>query len=196
MNKEEIQHILQLHAKWLRHDDDGKPANFSDDADLSGVDFSGLNLRVANLSRVNLSGANLSGADLRHVMFVGANLTGADLRNVYLYGNDFSCANLEGALLPDGVPVVPDLDRQIAAAVGNGKNLDMEVWHRGCNTIHCVAGWAVTLAGQAGKVLESLVGTNAAAALIYAASGSHPVPDFYATDSEALAEIRRRAGDV
>lgn len=192
---EEIQHTLQLHAKWLRHDADGKRAVFSDDADLSGVDFSGLNLSVADLSHVNLSGANLSGANLRRVTFTESNLTGADLRNVALYDNDFSCANMVGALLPDDVPVVPDLDRQILAAVGDGNGLDMEMWHR-CNTIHCVAGWAVTLAGQAGAALESLVGTNAAAALIYAASSNHPVPDFFATHSDALAEIRRRAGDV
>lgn len=192
---EEIQHALQLHAKWLKRDDDGKRVVFSDGADLSGADFSGLNLSIANLSRVNLSGANLSGANLRRVTFTESNLTGADLRNVDLYDNDFSGANMEGALLPDGVPVVPDLDRQILAAVGDGHGLDMESWHR-CSTIHCIAGWAVTLAGQAGAALESLVGTNAAAALIYAASGSHPVPDFFATHSDALAELRRRAGDV
>src|SRR5690606_33042680 len=117
---------------------------------LSGKNFSGLNLRIANMSRANLSGANLSGANLWHVRFIGANLTGADLRNVALFDNDFSCANMEGALLPDGVPVVPDLDRQILAAVGDGHGLDMELWHC-CSTIHCVAGWAVTLAGQAGE---------------------------------------------
>jgi hypothetical protein len=39
-------------------------------------------------------------------------------------------------------------------------------------------------------VLEKLVGPKAAGALIYAASTGDPVPDFYASNVEALADIR------
>ena len=55
MSHEELQTILDDHAKWLRGDG-GKQAN------LSGANLSGANLSWANLSEANLRGANLAGA--------------------------------------------------------------------------------------------------------------------------------------
>jgi len=56
MTQEEIQTILDLHASWLRGEDDGKRANLSR-ADLSGADLTGANLTGANLSEADLTGA-------------------------------------------------------------------------------------------------------------------------------------------
>lgn len=69
----------------------------------------------------------------------------------------------------------------------------MRVWH--CGTSHCRGGWAVTLAGDEGERLESAVGTEAAAALIYMASDPAlgKMPDFYCSDREALADMKRLA---
>ena len=82
------------------------------EADLSGADFSGANLRSADFSGANLrgvdfSGADLSGADLRSANlrsanlrsadFSGADLSGADLRSANLSGADLRSANLSGA---------------------------------------------------------------------------------------------------
>jgi hypothetical protein len=67
----------------------------------------------------------------------------------------------------------------------------MASWHA-CATTHCRAGWAITLAGEAGAKLEAHVGPSAAGALIYQASAGY-VPNFYATDAEALADIRAHA---
>jgi hypothetical protein len=59
MKKEELQNVLDIHAKWINSDAGGVCAN----------------LRGANLYRADLRGANLRGADL-----YGADLYGADLR--------------------------------------------------------------------------------------------------------------------
>ncbi len=40
-----------------------------------------------------------------------------------------------------------------------------EAWHSDCRTKHCVAGWAVTLAGDDARSAEALLGTACAARL-------------------------------
>ena len=124
--------------------------------------------------------ADLRGADLR-----GASLIGADLR-----GADLSGANLRGAKLPITV-TVPHIDAAILSAIETeGSALDMSNWHR-CDTTHCRAGWAITLAGEAGRALEASLGPSAAAALIYASSRpDKPVPNWIASNEDAIADIR------
>ena len=69
----------------------------------------------------------------------------------------------------------------------------MSGWHL-CGTTHCRAGWAIHLAGAAGYALEDRIGSSAAGALIYAASRPElPVPDFFASDEDALADLREHA---
>jgi hypothetical protein len=89
------------------------------------------------------------------------------------------------------VPIVEDLDRKMYEATKDG-NFDMASWH--CGTTHCRAGWAITLAGEAGAKLETAVGSAAAGRYIYEASTGRPAPDFYATTKSALADIARCAG--
>ena len=194
MNRAEIRKMLADHAEWLAADDRWadtakravlRHAVLRDavlrDADLRGADLSGAVLRGADLSGAVLSGAVLRDADLR----------GADLRDADLSGADLSGADLSGADL-DSAPVVAGIDAAILAAVrAPGARLNMGDWHT-CETTHCRAGWAVHLAGEAGYALEERVGPAAAGALIYAASGSHPVPNFYATDAEAMADLEHR----
>jgi hypothetical protein len=91
---------------------------------------------------------------------------------------------------PD-VPVVPDLDARILAALEAGGTLDMQSWHT-CETTHCRAGWAIHLAGAAGKAIEARLGSQRAGAEIYRASTGR-VPHFFATTERALADIRDRA---
>lgn len=81
----------------------------------------------------------------------------------------------------------------MAAFETQGCALDMGDWHA-CKTTHCRAGWAINLAGEAGYKLESLVGSCAAGALIYAKSRpGKPVPDFFASTKAAMADIRECA---
>jgi hypothetical protein len=67
----------------------------------------------------------------------------------------------------------------------------MGSWHS-CATTHCRAGWAITLAGEDGANLERQVGPSAAGALIYHASAGY-VPDFHASNKDAMEDIKKRA---
>ena len=140
----------------------------------SGYSLTGLNLRGSDLSGSDLSGSDLSDSNLSD-----SDLSGSDLSDSNLSGSDLS-----------GIPVIPNIDRTILSAVEGGGTLEMGNWHT-CGTTHCRGGWAVHLAGEAGAALEKRIGTPAAAALIYAASRPNmALPDFYASNSEALADIR------
>ncbi len=139
----------------------------------------GLALRWAYKSGADLSDAVLRGADLRDADLRGADLRGADLR-----GADLSDAD---------IPIIENIDSKILAAIEDGGTLNMGAWHS-CETSHCRAGWAITIAGEAGLALEKSVGAAAAGALIYAKSApTLPVPNFYTTDALALADIKKRA---
>ncbi len=155
-------------------------------ANLTGADLTDANLTDADLSGANLTRAYLSDADLIH-----ANLTGADLTGADLFGANLTGANLAGVKGLPAAPVVEDLHRQIAEAVGaDGEHLDMLtymwMWH---GTVHCRAGWAIALAGAAGWELGMRYGLTVAGALIYHAS-TGAVPDFYAQHADALKDIR------
>ena len=148
----------------------------------------------------NLTGAKLTGADLAGAKLTGADLTGAKLTGADITRADITRADLTGARLTDlgfEIPVVADLDRKVAAAVGDGgEHLDMGHWHHACGTTHCRAGWAITLAGEAGKVLEQRVGPSVAGALIYFASTGRPPPNFFTSDAVALADIKHCAAEA
>ena len=92
------------------------------------------------------------------------------------------------------VPVIPDIDARILSVIDSGQGkLNMGSWHS-CETTHCRAGWAITLGGEAGAALERQYGPERAGAMIYTASTGR-VPHFYATDANALEDIRRCAAE-
>jgi uncharacterized protein YjbI with pentapeptide repeats len=161
--------------------------------DLSCADLSGADLSDANLSDANLSGADLSGADMRGANLSGADLSGADMRGANLSGADMRGANLIGANLRECPVKIPDIHKAVYEAASQPNALDMGTWH--CGTSHCRAGWVVTLAGEGGKALEYAMGTPAAATAIYLASDPNleKVPNFYATNDEAMADMKRLA---
>lgn len=173
-------------------------------ADLSGARLRSTALREVDLGRAILRGADLSDADLREADLRGADLDKADLcgavlrgaalcdtdlRGADLYGADLSGADLSRAVLGP-VPVVPAIDARILAAIEAGGGLETSAWHT-CDTTHCRAGWAIRLAGPAGEALEETLGAAVAGTLIYAASRpGMPIPDFYAGNADALADLR------
>ena len=125
-----------------------------------------------NLRWADLRWANLSGADLGKANLSGANLRGADL------------------------PALAQIEKmQIRAAICekvcvNPDALEMSRWHS-CETVHCIAGWTVTLHPQ-GRLLESIYGPSAAAALIlHVCEGE--VPDFHADNETAMRWIKGEA---
>ena len=125
----------------------------------------------------------LSDAELARALAVASDST---LARVVALASDSTIERLNAH-----VPLVDDLDQRMLGAVESGA-LDMRNWH--CGTTHCRAGWAITFGGDAGKKLESLVGPETAARLIYEASTGRAAPDFYASNEDAIADIRRCAG--
>ena len=153
-------------------------------------------LRDADLSGAVLSGAVLRGADLSGAVLSDADLRGADLSDAVLRDAVLSDADLSGAVLSDadkGVPVGPHTDAAILRAIAAGGKLNMGNWHS-CETTHCRAGWAITLAGAGGAGLEFAMGPAAAGSLIYAASRpGQKIPNFYASDAAAMEDIKAGA---
>jgi hypothetical protein len=184
-------------------------------ANLTDANLVGANLTDANFTGADLTGANLAVATLAHANFTDADLTGANFAAADLTGADLAGARNAPDLPPTEetdeqrearyaeraarfrerfpeVPVVEALDAKILDAINvEGCKLDMSAWHK-CETTHCRAGWALTLAGKEGEALETKYGPADAGRRIYLASTGY-VPNFYATDLEALADIKARA---
>jgi hypothetical protein len=204
-------------------DADLRGANFTDadltrvsltDADLTDVILRDGYLRGANLRGANLTGADLTDADLRDADLTRANLTRAilsgadlDLADAYLTRADLTGTmglNLADIATPaeraeryrlrhPDAPVVPDLDRRILNLIQSGAGtLNMKTWHT-CETTHCLAGWAIHLAGEAGAELERKYGPERAGSIIYRASVGR-VPDFFGSNEDALEDLRKWAG--
>lgn len=167
-------------------------------ADLRGLNLIDINLEGASLEEASLAGANLMNANLMNANLSGANLINADLSGANLSEACLNNANLTSANLPniivEDVPVIKNLDYTILKRVEeNPGTLNMRLWHSPCGTAHCRAGWAVSLAGEAGRRLENKLGTAAAASLIYHKSvPEFPIPDFYCTKEEAIADMHMR----
>ena len=203
MNADELTQILEQHKLWLADKTQGKLADLFH-ADLRSANLCGAKLRGADLSESDLRGANLRYADLRHAKLRGAKLRGANLCDADLRYADLSDANLRvsklsyadlsgadlsGTYFPTVTPY-PQLVEKIAEQVDAHEGcLNMSRWHT-CDTVHCLAGWAVTL-HQEGKKLEEEIGTSAAAALIFHASCGE-VPDFYSDDETARAWLKAK----
>jgi hypothetical protein len=157
---------------------------------LACTDLRNMDLTYATLTGADLRGADLRGADLRFASLENADLRGARFRGAKLLGAYLTGARLDGATGLLKAPKVPDLHRRLSSAVGRlGSHLDMGIWHN-CRTTHCRAGWAIQLAGKAGKRLETKLGPGVAGALIYWNS-TGMIPDFFAEQVDALADIRR-----
>ena len=111
-----------------------------------------------------------------------------------LAGANLSCASLDGAKLPS-IAKIDNLFTQIHDRIKDGCDLEMSCWHT-CETVHCIAGWAVVLAGDAGRVAESMIYTSAAGALIINESCPYlngKVPDFTSSNEEGMRFIEECA---
>ena len=170
----------------------------------NGADLRDANLIGANLRDADLRGADLSGADLRCAYLRDADLSDADLRYADLRDADLRYADLRDAdlryadLSGDWVPVNPHIHTTVYEAASKENALDMSNWHQGghfCGTTHCRAGWVTHLAGEGGRVMDGMLGTNAAAALIYMKSdpSMEKIPNWVASDDEALADMKQLA---
>jgi hypothetical protein len=176
---------LDAHKKWLQGDSSGRRLVLSDadlsNADLSNADLRGAVLRDAVLTNADLRGSVLRGADLRGAVLRGAALSGAYLRDAYLSGADLSGA-IDISIAADAAERL----RAVARAALQPNALEMGAWHT-CETTHCMAGWAVHLAGEPGRLLEQVVGTEIAGLYLL---GTEAHRHFYANNEEALEFLR------
>ncbi|WBT40133.1 pentapeptide repeat-containing protein [Hyphomicrobium sp. DMF-1] len=172
------------------------------DADLRGAVLRDAVLRDAVLRGADLRGAVLSDADLRDADLRGAVLSDAVLRDADLRGAVLRDAVLRGAVLRGAdlsdCPVkIANIHQKVYAAASLPNALDMGSWHAtdSCGTTHCRAGWVIHLAGDGGRALEYVMGTPAAAAVIYMASDPtlEKVPAFYCGNDDALEDMKRLA---
>jgi hypothetical protein len=204
MTRAQVNEILAKHQQWLKGEPGGIQADFSGQdlfcVDLRRTDLRGAKFRGAHLRRSNFSGAKLVEADFRDAYLFGAafcntNLTGADFTRADLANADFSGAILFNAVGLPAAPIIPDIHRRMYEAARQPIALRIGHWHT-CDTTHCRAGWAITLAGEPGRLLAQRYGASVAAALIYVASDPMIaiVPDWYASDKAALNDMARLAG--
>ena len=150
----------------------------------SGADLTGAVLRDAVLRGADLTGAVLTGADL-----TDADLTGADLTGAVLTDADLTDADLTGAVLTGAygfaLPEPEDAERRIRAvaeaALASPGALAMDGWHK-CETAHCIAGWAIHLAGDAGYILERVHGSHMAGLMLL---GAEAHKHFYDSNDDA-----------
>src|SRR5690242_21673402 len=100
----EIERMLSEHRLYLETEyHQGHRANFSS-TDLTGRDFSGLNLRGIKMDRALLRGADFTGAHLQSANLIGAIcqeacFDRADLSRARLSGANLVSASLENARL-------------------------------------------------------------------------------------------------
>ncbi len=187
---------FQIKSRW-----DSSKVIFETEIECSADTYEGVKLglaiRAAIKSDAVLSGADLRGADLRDADLRDAVLSGADLRGADLSDADLSGAVLSGADLRDCPVKIANIHQKVYAAASLPNALDMGSWHAtdACGTTHCRAGWVIHLAGDGGRALEYVMGTPAAAAVIYMASDPtlEKVPDFYCGNDDALEDMKRLA---
>ena len=109
---ENINKLLEDHHLWvISKGEQGKQA------DLSGMDLMGINVKNlhlkgiimsdANLSESNFNCVNLSGAKLNNTNLTGSQLNGVNLNNADLTGANLSGANLASALVEMGTKYLP-----------------------------------------------------------------------------------------
>ena len=101
ISKEELRHILDKHAKFLKDEDGGEKADLRSanlrSANLSAANLSYADLRSADLSYAELRSADLSYAELSYADLIYADLSAANLRYANLRSADLSYAELRSA---------------------------------------------------------------------------------------------------
>src|SRR6266436_1385386 len=104
LSRDEIEQMLAEHRLYLETEyHQGHRANFAS-ADLSGQNFSGLNLRGIRMDRAVLRGADFTRTQLQRATLIGvisqeARFDSADLSGARLSGANLVSASLENACL-------------------------------------------------------------------------------------------------
>jgi uncharacterized protein YjbI with pentapeptide repeats len=112
-----IEQMLAEHQLYLETEyHQGHRANFAS-ADLTGRDFSSLNLRGIKMDRAVLKGADFTGTHLQRATLIGAKLQEACFDRADLSGARLSGANLVSASLEDACLAKADMEFALMAKV-------------------------------------------------------------------------------
>jgi len=95
------------------------------------------------------------------------------------------CTGLTGTLfgqpLPENEVAKERLFHVATLALATPDALDMRTFHK-CSTIHCIAGWAIHLSGESGRLLERKYGSDIAGTILL---GTKASTLFYLSTDEA-----------
>lgn len=99
------------------------------------------------------------------------------------------------SLLAERVPYIENLDAKILNDINNhGYHLEMGSWHT-CETTHCRAGFAEVYGGDQAKELVKYFGHWLTGGMIYWRSSGY-IPDFYASNEDAMRDIIEKAAQT
>ena len=89
-------------------------------------------------------------------------------------------------------PIEKIYTKLLAKITSQGCYLDMSTWHT-CETVHCEAGWIVTMHPM-GIELENFFGSTpfAAKLILQKSAPNMPLPNFYCDNESAMAFINAR----
>ena len=117
LSRDEIEEMLASHRLYLETEwRQGHRANFAS-ADLTGRDFSGLNLRGIKMDRAVLREANFTGAYLQRATLIGVISEKACFDRADLSGARLSGANLVSASVQDACLTKADMEFALMAKV-------------------------------------------------------------------------------
>ena len=94
--------------------------------------------------------------------------------------------SFRGHALPDAATARARLADVAKAALATPDALNMCAWHT-CDTTHCMAGWAITLAGDKGRKLEAKYGPHAAGTILLGVKASGW---FYLSNDDAREKLQ------
>ncbi len=158
-------------------------------SDLEGVDFRKRDMAGAYFYRCDVRCVNWSGADLSRACFAGCQMDGGIFTGAKMplaaFNNNVMRDTRFGRVRGERAEcqLTKNFNMKKAMAAIPSSRLEMGAWHKYENTVHCLAGWAITVHPE-GEKLEKLVGP-ATAATILLAEGGLPIPDFRGTLTSA-----------
>lgn len=149
--------------------------------DFTGANFSHAHCVNSVFEESRLDFAILSGR-FDYCKFPGTSIMSQTIGRMSAYHADFtSCRNF---------PFLSDAEQRlldVAIIATRPGNLVMDAWH-GCNSTHCIAGWAVHLAGPFGDHLVNLHGHDIAGLMLLGAEAHNY---FFSSEEQALAFLNK-----
>ncbi len=163
---------------------------------LDYADLSHSNLSKCDISNSSLRYANLKNTGLEYGYYHYCDLSNSDLTGANLVYATFENANLTNTILD--YQIEEGLLEKVAHTILNRPDrFDMKYWHiyydeyndklNECNTIHCIAGWAVTLSNK-GKQLEKELHSTELAGLLLLGNEAHS--HFFDSNEQAITWLK------